>query len=197
MNQGSTSKRIGADAVLRSLLMGRIRGKHTDPELRLRRLLWAEGLRYRLHRRVEGLRPDLVFGRARLAVFIDGCFWHGCPDHYVCPRSREEFWGAKLSGNVARDRKQTLLLEAAGWQVVHVWEHSLYEDASAVVRSIVSALRSKPRAKAEWRVVRVEALTADGRYERRILEDLRKPDRRREVEQVRSTRKWKRSLTAV
>lgn len=90
--------------------MARIRGKDTGPEVALRRALWQAGLRYRLGMRVEGTRPDLTFPRARLVVFVDGCFWHGCPLHYVRPRTKEEFWALKLAVNTDRDRRQTVLL---------------------------------------------------------------------------------------
>src|SRR5687768_10638296 len=106
--------------------MSRIRGRNTAPEIRLRQLLWRRGLRYRLAVRVSNVRPDLVFTGARLAVFVDGCFWHGCPEHYVRPRSSNaKFWAQKLQDNVSRDERQTLRLEADGWRVLRVWEHEL------------------------------------------------------------------------
>src|SRR5215475_6215393 len=90
----------------RSEQMARIRGAHTSPEVELRSLLWRSGLRYRLHVKALPGRPDLVLSRSRVAVFVDGCFWHGCPDHYVRPRSRTRFWAEKLSQNVQRDCQQ-------------------------------------------------------------------------------------------
>ncbi len=124
----------------RSQQMSRIRGRNTRPELALRSALWAGGLRYRLHVRTPHGRPDIVFPAKKVAVFIDGCFWHGCPWHYVRPRSRGEFWASKLRQNVERDRHQTGDLESAGWRVVRVWEHELADDIGAAVRLVQSAL---------------------------------------------------------
>jgi DNA mismatch endonuclease (patch repair protein) len=172
--------------------MSRIRGKNTEPEFLLRSAVWKRGLRYRLHASTPVGRPDLVFPGRQVAVFIDGCFWHGCPDHYVRPRSRDEFWGAKLRENVDRDRRQTLALEALGWRVVRVWEHEVFEQLVEVTDRTVRAVSATEWIPDEtWRVVRVDTLpTMD--MERRHLEDLRDPARTRTVEQKRSTRKWKR-----
>lgn len=87
------------------------RSQHTRPEVLLRQALWRAGLRYRLHTRTPVGRPDIVFPRQKVAIFIDGCFWHGCPEHYVRPRSRPEFWAAKLLTNFERDHRQTRELE--------------------------------------------------------------------------------------
>jgi DNA mismatch endonuclease (patch repair protein) len=173
--------------------MARIGNRNTSPELVLRKLLWRQGLRYQLHRRVEGARPDIVFGRARVAVFIDGCFWHGCPEHYVRPRSREEFWAEKLRTNIERDRAQTLHLEAQGWTILRFWEHDVARRAEQVVAEVLAAVHSEERPRrrrSSWVVVEVTLLSADGRYERRHLQDLRKPARSRVEERERSTRKW-------
>src|SRR5690242_18827700 len=96
------------------------RRRNTQPEWRIRRELHARGLRYRVDHavRVPGIRltrPDIVFTRLRLAVFVDGCFWHGCPKHKGRPRTNADYWGPKISGNAERDRLQTSALEAAGW----------------------------------------------------------------------------------
>src|SRR5262245_56530052 len=115
-------------ALTRSEQMARIRAKDTSPERLLRCALWRAGLRYRLHRRTETALPDLVFRRDRVVVFVDGCFWHGCPEHYVRPRSRGEFWDTKLARNVERDRAQTRDLEARGWRVCRIWEHAVFEN---------------------------------------------------------------------
>ncbi|RKI15392.1 very short patch repair endonuclease [Corallococcus sp. AB030] len=125
----------------RSEQMARIRGTNTSPELTLRRALWARGLRYRLHERTPAGRPDVVFSASRVAVFIDGCFWHGCPLHYARPRSREEFWSAKLVENVERDARQAVLLEAAGWQVVRLWEHEIITELESAVERVERAVR--------------------------------------------------------
>jgi DNA mismatch endonuclease, patch repair protein len=102
-------------------------GAGTTPELALRRLLSAAGARgYRLNARVEGIRPDIVWTRRRVAVFLHGCFWHRCPTcRLPLPRSNREFWAAKFRRNRARDRLKRARLERAGWRVVEVWEHEL------------------------------------------------------------------------
>ncbi|MCB9789036.1 MAG: very short patch repair endonuclease [Deltaproteobacteria bacterium] len=157
----------------RSEQMSRIRGKDTTPERRLRSALWAAGLRYRLHARTPIGRPDVVFAGRRVAVFIDGCFWHGCPYHYVRPRSRAGFWAAKLASNVARDRRQTLALEELGWSVVRVWEHEVRDDLPVAVARVQAAVDGCPGVREAWRVVRVEVVDIGTDQERRYLEALR------------------------
>lgn len=179
--------------ISRSENMSRIRGKNTKPELILRSALWSVGLRYRLHAKTPKGRPDVVFPGSKVAVFIDGGFWHGCPDHYVRPRSREEFWSGKLSENLARDRRQTLELEKLGWRVVRIWEHEVYENLDDVVTLVQSAIRDdgwEPRPM--WRVARVDPIDERGDLERRHLELLREPVQQYVVEQKRNTKKWKR-----
>lgn len=106
----------------------------TSPERALRSELHRRGLRYRvdLPLRVgdKRTRPDVVFTRARVAVFVDGCFWHGCPEHGTMPRANRAFWSKKLADNARRDRAQTDALERAGWRVVRVWEHEPPADAA-------------------------------------------------------------------
>lgn len=139
--------------------MSRIRGKDTKPELALRSLLWRQGLRYRLGLRVMGIRPDLVFPRQRVAVFVDGCFWHGCPLHYTRPRTSERFWAEKLRSNVTRDTEQTMRLESAGWRVVRVWEHAIWSASREVVDRIQLALQPTGWIPSEdWRVLTVNGL---------------------------------------
>ncbi len=104
--------------------MSRIRGRDTRPEVRVRKALWHAGYRYRLRSDLPG-SPDLVFARARLAVFIDGCFWHGCPIHYSAPSTRYEFWSAKLRRNVEHDLDVDDSLGGLGWRCFHVWQHEL------------------------------------------------------------------------
>jgi DNA mismatch endonuclease (patch repair protein) len=110
----------------------------TKPELALRRELHRRGLRFRVNdARLPG-RPDLAFSRARVAVFVDGCFWHRCPEHGTLPRNNRDWWLAKLDRNVARDRCKDVALGALGWTVLHVWEH---EPAAAAADRIEAAWR--------------------------------------------------------
>jgi DNA mismatch endonuclease, patch repair protein len=175
----------------RSEQMARIRGADTSPELQLRSLLWRNGLRYRLHVKDLPGRPDLVVGSRRVAVFVDGCFWHGCPEHYVRPRSRASFWGRKLRGNVERDCRQDAQLVSLGWTVVRLWEHEVLASPCAASRAVMAAVRGNRKKKPlAWRVVKVVPLDRTGRWERRILVRLDRPDISRLQRHRRHTRKW-------
>jgi DNA mismatch endonuclease, patch repair protein len=178
----------------RSEQMARIRGQNTGPERLLRSALWAAGLRFRIHAVTPVGRPDVVFPGRRLAVFIDGCFWHGCPLHYVRPRSRLDHWEGRLRANVDRDRRQTLELESLGWCVLRVWEHEVYEELPEVVQQVQKVLRSPvlDSSSPDWRVVAVESIDEAVRLERRHLEQLRDPDVTKTEEGRRITAKWRR-----
>jgi len=111
----------------RAYCMSRIRGRDTLPETRFRRALWALGVRYRIKNRLPG-RPDLVIHRARIVVFIDGCFWHHCPKHFVMPRTHRNFWRQKIGANRERDRKINKKLRRNGRRVVRIWEHDIEKN---------------------------------------------------------------------
>ncbi|EFH31552.1 conserved hypothetical protein [Streptomyces pristinaespiralis ATCC 25486] len=109
-----------------SARMSRQARRDTDPEMAVRRLLYAAGLRYRLQRRVPGMARrtiDIAFPGLRIAVFMDGCFWHGCPQHATSPKANASWWREKLDKNIARDIETTKHLEDAGWVVLRFWEH--------------------------------------------------------------------------
>ena len=119
--------------------------RDTGPELALRSELHRLGLRFRIHRRpVPGVRAtaDIVFGPARVAVFVDGCFWHRCPIHATAPKANGEWWAEKLEANVARDRHTDELLEQAGWLVMRVWEHESPALAAAAILRVVTERRT-------------------------------------------------------
>ncbi|MER5477762.1 very short patch repair endonuclease [Streptomyces sp. NPDC002734] len=106
--------------------MSRQGRRDTAPEVAVRRLLHAAGLRYRVNVPVPGMPRrtiDIVFSRLKIAIFLDGCFWHGCPQHATQPKSNAEWWRAKLDKNMARDLETTKHLEAEGWTVLRYWEH--------------------------------------------------------------------------
>jgi DNA mismatch endonuclease, patch repair protein len=117
------------------------RGRDTSPELAVRRAVHALGLRYKVDARpISSLnrRADLVFARARVAVFVDGCFWHGCSEHHTVAKANAEFWAEKVRRNRERDTETDRLLAAAGWTIVRVWEH---EDPMKVANLVARVVR--------------------------------------------------------
>ncbi len=159
--------------------MSRVGSADTGAEWSLRRALWADGLRYRVQPRTPFGRPDLGFPAARVAVFVDGCYWHGCPWHYSAPRSRTDYWSAKLVANLARDRRQTACLEASGWSVLRLWEHDIVADVVGMVREVRAWLIGSPRPRIQWRVAAVTPVSRD--EEIRLLENLFDPSDRRQL----------------
>ncbi len=122
------------------------RKESTSPELRLRRCLFARGLRFRLHRPLlEGRarKVDIVLAGHRVAVFVDGCFWHGCPRHGTRPKVNRWYWDAKFGRNQARDRDTDRRLRALGWKVFRFWEHVSPESAAGRVARWVAARASE------------------------------------------------------
>lgn len=119
------------------------RGRDTQPELALRAELFRSGLRFRKNMRLDlpngRVRPDIVFPGVRLAVFVDGCFWHGCPLHAEWPRSNADFWVAKIEGNRARDAKQDAVLRSAGWAVLRFWEHDPISESARRIQEEIAA----------------------------------------------------------
>lgn len=134
------------NATTRAVMLGNKR-RDTLPELRVRQLVHAAGLRYRVdyaplsHNR--RLRADLVFTRSKVVVFIDGCFWHGCPQHYVASHTNTDYWGPKIAANAERDARNTALLEAEGWTVLRFWSHTPPEEAATAIAQAVDASRSR------------------------------------------------------
>jgi DNA mismatch endonuclease (patch repair protein) len=154
----------------RSQQMARIQSAHTLPEIALRSALWRLGLRFRLHAKGVSGKPDVVFPRARVLLFVDGCFWHGCPDHYVPPRSRGRYWADKLAGNVSRDRRRVRELADAGWRVVRVRECQVEENLPVVIERVIDALTNPAwTAPPCWRVLRVHQ-TADEKEVRHLVD---------------------------
>lgn len=114
--------------------------RDTGIEISLRRELHRLGLRFRVHLRGLPGTPDIAFTKARLAIFVDGCFWHRCPTHGTSPKNNSEWWAAKLDGNVERDRRKDRQLTDLGWQVEHVWEH---EDPTLAAQRIYEMWRTR------------------------------------------------------
>ena len=125
----------------RSHNMSMIRGTNSGPEVLLRKALWRLGFRYRLTVRLPG-RPDLVFPKFGAVLFIDGCFWHGCPKHLVWPKHNASFWKKKILGNKSRDAKITRVLRRDGWNVIRVWEHEIRRDLNRCALRVERKLRS-------------------------------------------------------
>lgn len=134
--------RSGRKPLTRSEVMSRIQGKDTGPELLLRRAVWAAGGRYRSQwRHASGGRIDIAFPGPRIAIQVDGCFWHGCPQHGIRPKSNKAFWDEKLKRNKDRDAIQTLNLVRDGWLVLRFWEHQI-DDAAGLQQAVDSVLQA-------------------------------------------------------
>lgn len=125
----------------RSYNMAHIKSKNTGPELVLRKLLAKNKVRgYRLHYKIFG-KPDLVFSKKKLAIFIDGCFWHKCPNCFVKPTSKIEFWKEKIRNNVKRDKEVNKLLVKNSWKILRIWEHELGKNPKKVYLKIIKRLK--------------------------------------------------------
>ncbi len=118
--------------------MKRMPRKDTGPEILVRRALHRLGLRYRVNYRGLPGTPDIAFTRARIALFVDGCFWHMCPEHGVLPKANREWWSDKLLANVERDRRKDDELAAMGWLPVHIWEHDDPVEAASLIHRLWS-----------------------------------------------------------
>lgn len=119
------------------------RGRDTGPEIAVRRIVHSRGLRYRVDARplaALNRRADLVFSRAKVAVFIDGCFWHGCPDHHTVAKANATYWAEKVAGNRRRDLDTSERLKDAGWLVLRFWEH---QPPSEVAEAIIHAVQER------------------------------------------------------
>jgi DNA mismatch endonuclease (patch repair protein) len=122
--------------------MSKVKNKNTGLEVRFRKVLWARGLRYRLGRKLLG-KPDLVFIGPKVAVFIDGCFWHACPIHGQEPKTNASFWAEKLKKNILRDQKVNAGLDELGWKVVRFWEHELKDDVEQCVSELIKTVKDR------------------------------------------------------
>lgn len=141
-----TTETIPAIDPERSRVMRAVKGADTGPEIVVRKALWRVGLRYRLHAKGLPGKPDIVFPSRRIALFVHGCFWHGhagCPRHRI-PKTRTEYWTAKISRNQKRDAETRLALEALGWKVLVVWECDL--KRAGVLEQLALAIKAEPPA---------------------------------------------------
>ena len=120
--------------------MAAIKGKNTKPEIKIRKLVWAAGKRYRLHSKKIYGTPDLSNKKKRVAVFIDGCFWHGCHKCYKEPTSNVEFWRNKITSNKKRRKKVRKNLKKENWQILEFWEHEVNSNPETITRKIMELL---------------------------------------------------------
>ncbi|MCJ7572589.1 MAG: very short patch repair endonuclease [Candidatus Thermoplasmatota archaeon] len=131
------------DKETRSRIMSKIRSKNTKPELFLRKELWGRNLRYRLHKR-DARNADIVFAKKKVAVFVDGDFWHGYNWKKLGKTPPKKFWQAKIRRNMKRDKKTTQELESNGWVVLRFWEHDILEDVDACADVVEKTLKTAP-----------------------------------------------------
>jgi DNA mismatch endonuclease, patch repair protein len=132
------------DKETRSYNMSRIRSKDTKPEMMVRRFLFANGFRYRLHVKDLPGKPDIVLPKYKTIIFVHGCFWHGHKDckYFVVPKTRTEWWLNKINGNIANDKKNLKLLKTAGWKVIQLFECSLKpKEATSTLNRLIKKIR--------------------------------------------------------
>lgn len=128
----------------RSWNMSRIKGKDTKPEMLVRKFLYSQGVRYRIHTTLPG-RPDIVISKKKIVVFVNGCFWHGhteCKDAGI-PKSNTAFWKNKIEGNIQRDLKNQAKLSDDGWNVVTIWECELGKDRMLTLDNVLKTIREQ------------------------------------------------------
>ena len=124
---------------VRSRIMSKIRGKDTKPEIFMRKVLFRSGFRYSLKHRFKepNFRPDIVMVSRKICIFMDGCFWHGCPRCYKEPKSNRDYWVPKINRNIERDKEQNEYLKRNGWKVIRVWEHDLKENPTKTMIRVI------------------------------------------------------------
>jgi len=128
----------------RSRVMSKVRSKQTLPEILLRKSLWRRGWRgYRINVKNLPGKPDIVFRSQKVAIFVDGCFWHKCPICFVEPKSNRDYWLPKIGKNIARDQVAGEQLQKMGWKVIRIWEHEVKEDVEKCAEKIIEQISSK------------------------------------------------------
>ncbi len=142
-----TSARKPEMPLARSEIVKRVKQKDAAAELALRSALHGLGLRSRLHRRIEGVVVDVGFLAAKVAVFVDGCFWHGCPLHSTFPKSNRSDWLAKLAENKERDQRQSVKLRSASWTVIRLWKQECLLTSRKTAQRIAQAVSRRLRSK--------------------------------------------------
>lgn len=125
----------------RHYCMSQIKSKNTKPEIAVRKLIWKKGYRYRIGHGLIG-KPDMVSPFYGIVVFIDGCFWHGCPKHCRMPSSNVKYWKQKIFGNKKRDSRINRQLKKEGWKVIRIWEHDIKKNSEKVVIRITKHIQT-------------------------------------------------------
>ena len=128
----------------RAFCMSRIRSSNTSPEMMLRKCIFRAGLRYRVKSKLIG-KPDIVFPKEKVVVFIDGCFWHGCTLHSKPPSTNQDYWRNKIAMNITRDSKITKELEATGWAVIRLWEHDVKADVDKCKQNVINVFLKRKK----------------------------------------------------
>lgn len=122
---------------VRSNVMAKIRSKNTKPELLIRKYLWNQGHRgYRIHNADLPGKPDIIFKRRKVAIFVDGCFWHKCPECFIEPKTNRDYWLAKIQANIERDKINQEILMALGWIVIRIWEHEINNHIETAAKKV-------------------------------------------------------------
>lgn len=122
----------------RSQIMAKIKSKDTKPEIFFRKLLYSKGIRYRTHYPIDG-KPDVVIVSQKIAIFVDGCFWHKCPKCCRLPNSNKDYWIEKIEKNVKRDKKINETLKSKGWKVIRIWEHEIKENLEGALKKVIDS----------------------------------------------------------
>ena len=124
--------------------MSSIRGKNTKPEIAIRKLLWSKGIRYRIHNRSIFGTPDIAIKKNKLAIFVDGCFWHGCRKCYREPKTNVEYWRNKILNNKKRRKNVKSALKSEGWNILEFWEHEIKSNPEKISTKIFLSLKINP-----------------------------------------------------
>lgn len=127
----------------RSEIMSKVKGKDSQIEIVLRKALWKKGIRYRKNVKKNFGNPDLVLAKYKTVIFVDSCFWHGCPKHYGAPSTKIIFWKKKLEQNKKRDKGVNLHYKKTNWQIIRIWEHEIKRSLKTVVLKIIKKLNDQ------------------------------------------------------
>lgn len=120
----------------RSSIMREVKSENTQLEIIVRSALWKRGLRFRKNVKSLPGKPDIVFSRLRLAIFIDSCFWHGCPYHFRMPKSNVNYWNEKINRNKQRDEELNKKYKEMNWKIIRIWEHEIMKDLESIIDKI-------------------------------------------------------------